>query len=120
MKSKQATKLPPEKLSETDLQNLVKGLLERAPAIKKFWRNNTGRRGYIKFGLVGAPDFIGFTRQGYFLGVEVKGGKDTRTKDQRDFAAELMQTKKGIYACICNTDDLAYFQQALDAILVSD
>ncbi len=98
----------------------MKSLLERHPAIKKFWRNNTGRRGYIRFGLIGSPDYLGFTRQGYFLSVEVKGGKDTRTEDQQDFATDLMETKKGIYACICNTDDLAYFQQALDAILVSD
>ena len=60
------------------------------------WRNNTGcvKQGsrFIKFGLKGSPDIIGFTPKGIFIGVECKKEKGgIVSEDQRLFLERLRQ-----------------------------
>lgn len=56
------------------------------------WRNNTGtttgwKKGFMKFGLPGSCDIIGFTRDGRWIGWEVKEGKNVLSPVQKAFHA---------------------------------
>lgn len=60
------------------------------------WRNNTGAisRGgrFIKFGLPGSPDIIGYTNKGRFLGIEFKNSEtsDILSSEQIDFCSDAI------------------------------
>lgn len=57
------------------------------------WRSNTGgmKKGtsFVKFGVAGCPDIIGFTRTGLFIGAEAKKGGEGLSVAQRPFHACL-------------------------------
>ena len=70
------------------------------------WRNNTGqfqkeytnskgikKRYFIKTGLIGSPDIIGFTPSGMFIGVEVKTAKSSKS---RGLSLEQMAFKQAV------------------------
>lgn len=54
-----------------------------------FWRSNTGAlksaSRFIKFGIPGSPDLIGFTRFGRFIGCECKTAEGTLSDSQKPF-----------------------------------
>lgn len=53
------------------------------------WKNNTGSAkigsGYVRYGLVGSPDIIGFDDTGKFIGIEVKTGNARQSQPQKRF-----------------------------------
>ncbi len=53
------------------------------------WRNNTGRRGGIRFGHVGSGDILGVLPGGRALSIEVKAGGDEEREDQAKFRAAI-------------------------------
>lgn len=74
---------------ETRIQSAIIDALSALPFVK-LWRNNTGRRGRVSFGLaVGSSDLIGIVRTvegvGRFLGLEVKVPGEEATDDQKEF-----------------------------------
>ena len=59
------------------------------------WRNNTGgaRKGadrWVTFSVSGAPDIIGVTKTGAFIGVETKRPGGRMRESQRDFHARAI------------------------------
>lgn len=70
-------------MTETDVQREI---LEAVQAAGVFaWRNNTGRRGGVSYGLKGSADIIGVLPDGRFLAIEVKGPKTPVRQEQWDF-----------------------------------
>lgn len=76
------------------------------------WRNNTG--GYkindgagrfIRYGAKGSPDIIGMTKQGQFLGIECKAGRNKQEPEQIEFEAKI-KASGGIYILAYSVDDL--------------
>ncbi len=49
------------------------------------WRNNVGRKGYLKFGIKGQCDITGILKDGRRLEIEVKDIKGKVSKEQTDF-----------------------------------
>jgi hypothetical protein len=50
------------------------------------WRQNSGRVRNVWLAPKGTPDIIGFTKDGRFVGIEVKTGRDKIREDQRLWA----------------------------------
>lgn len=74
------------------------------------WRNNTGsykpdEKRFLRFGKKGSGDIIGMTRDGRFLSVEVKVGRDRVSKTQLEFMDEVIE-RGGLALVIHNFDDL--------------
>lgn len=69
------------------------------------WRNNTGRRGRVSYGLQGSADIIGITPSGKFIGIECKVGKNKPDQEQIAFGGEI-STRKGIYMVAYSSHDL--------------
>lgn len=79
-------------MAENNLLAQIQELL-KIKGIRAF-RNNTGRRGRVSYGLCpGSSDLIGWTKDGRFLAIEVKDGDaDTdpeRLKLQLAFLADV-------------------------------
>ena len=73
------------------------------PETKRWRVNPQGRRG--------VPDIIGFrNRDGLFIGVEVKAGRDTLRNDQKQFLDELKAA--GGLAFVAHS--FAHFQQSFE------
>lgn len=69
--------------TETEIQKEILTYLKQMGFF--VWRQNSGGRGKVRFGIRGIPDIIGMTSTGQFLGVEVKRpGKDL-SDEQIDF-----------------------------------
>lgn len=61
-------------IAEHDIQSQILEYLQLRHVL--VFRNNTGRRGYVRFGLdVGSSDIIGVLPGGRFLAIEVKKPK---------------------------------------------
>lgn len=58
----------------------------------------------IVFGLVGSADIIGLTRDGRFIGIEVKAGKDRPSKEQIAWV-EAVKQRGGLAGFARNTTD---------------
>jgi hypothetical protein len=69
------------------------------------WRNNTGRRGRISFGLRGSPDIIGIMPDGRFLGVECKVEGGTQSPEQADFQRHATE-RNALYIVARSLDDI--------------
>lgn len=70
------------------------------------WRqNNFGKLGRAGVAKKGVPDIIGITRDGRFVGLEIKVGKDRQSEDQKGFEKQIKE-KGGVYAVIKQFDDL--------------
>jgi hypothetical protein len=79
-------------LTANTITKQIKEYLEKTGCF--IWRQNNVRVAGRTFnGLKGVPDIIGSTRQGKFIGVEVKAGKDKMSEDQIKFKNEI--TKRG-------------------------
>jgi len=85
-------------LSETEIQHSILKFLELIKVTA--YRNNTGSRGGVRYGLCkGSADIIGIFH-GRFLAIEVKKPKEHPTPEQREFL-NLVNEKGGVafYAC---------------------
>lgn len=74
------------------------------------WRNNSGAYktqsgGYVRYGAKGSPDIIGMTRNGVFLGVECKFGKNGLQESQKEFGNKIKE-KNGLHIVAYSVDDL--------------
>lgn len=77
-------------MRESHIQRAILDYLGYHPSVAKCWRNNAGKIKTEKGRLVnlspaGTSDIIGFMKDGRFLAVEVKAGKNTPTQLQQDF-----------------------------------
>ena len=86
------------------------------------WRNNTGKWqiikkyftkngwkqivGWLHNGTKGSPDIVGYTPEGYFLGIETKVPLAKLSDDQKVFAKRLRETKNGIYIVAREHEDI--------------
>lgn len=72
------------------------------------WINNTGAyksgQRLIRFGLVGSSDIIGILRNGIFLAIEVKVGRDSQSDQQKNFEAMICRFG-GVYILARNVGD---------------
>lgn len=75
---------------EAAVQRAVLEYLQYHPAVASCWRNNAGKvktesGGLVQLSPPGTSDIIGFMKDGRFLAVEVKAGKNQPTQLQQDF-----------------------------------
>ena len=78
---------------ENQIQQEILYFLHLVPAVKFFWRNNTGavkaqykgKSRFIRFGEAGLSDILGILNDGKFLAIEVKTAKGKLTEKQEDF-----------------------------------
>ena len=76
-------------MSENEIQKVILEYLNALPNCVA-WRNNTGSRGGVRYGLCkGSSDIIG-CYQGTFLAVEVKD-KGKPTEDQLEFLTKVIR-----------------------------
>ena len=72
------------------------------------WRNNSGAikigKRFIKFGLKGSPDIIGYNQKGRFIGVEIKIGTDQLSIEQTNFIANAIESNCNIIVASCLND----------------
>lgn len=78
------------KVKEADVQRAIINYLQMCPAVAKAWRNNAGKiktadDRLVQLAPAGTSDIIGFLKDGRFLAVEVKAGKNTPTQLQQEF-----------------------------------
>ncbi len=71
------------------LVNEVLAAIGSRPDVR-VWSNNTGATktesgGYVRFGLVGSGDIIGFTSRGQFINFEIKTGNARLSRYQQAF-----------------------------------
>lgn len=97
-------------LSHSNLLKLT--LIELSLArVATAWRNETGSglshdtQRVIKFGLKGSSDIIGITRDGRFLAVEIKVGKDFLKPDQIAFKL-MVEKNNGLHYVIRNEEQI--------------
>jgi len=95
--------MKPLELSETEIQSLILDFLK---AIKvRAWRNNTGSRGGVRYGLcIGSSDIIGIFH-GLFLAIEVKIPGKTPSDDQWKFINNVISSG-GIAFYACSVDEV--------------
>jgi len=90
--------LPDLEPTETEIQSLVLKFLK---AIKvRAWRNNTGKRGGVRYGLcVGSSDIIA-NFHGLFSAIEIKKPGEVPDADQWKFINDAISDGGiGFYAC---------------------
>lgn len=100
------------KMTETQL---VKFCLDYLAAKKIFaWRANSGavvaeykgKKRFVRFASVkGLADIIGVTRDGRFLAIEAKVGKNTTTPDQQAFL-ERVGASGGVAAVVRSPEEM--------------
>ncbi len=78
----------------------------------RVFRNNIGvcqdgRGNYIRYGVCnpGGSDLLGWTKDGRFLAIEVKGPKGRLTKEQEAFLGAV-QRSGGVSICAKSVDDV--------------
>jgi len=63
------------------------------------WRNNAGRsQNNVRLSPSGTPDVIGYDREGRFVGVEIKAGRDKPRESQIEWMAKAQQA--GCRVCV--------------------
>jgi hypothetical protein len=89
-------------LSEANLVTAILSLSAFMPDVE-LWRNNSGMRGYIRYGLhnrkrlKGSPDIVGIVA-GRFVGLEVKTKDGVVSDEQHNFAMDIRAA--GGYAAV--------------------
>jgi hypothetical protein len=85
---------------------LVKSCIDYLTVTGHFvWRNNTGRRGNLRFGKKGSGDILGVMKDGRFLSVECKVGKNKPSIAQCFFAADV-ERRGGVAVVVWSVDEL--------------
>ena len=69
------------------------------------WRNNSGMRNKIRFGIKGSPDIIGITPKGRFIGVEVKSPTGKQSEDQKAFERQI-NDRHGVYILCVTLEEM--------------
>lgn len=81
------------KTPETIVKESVMALLERHPAVAWIERMNVGtavKKGFfVRYGFKGCSDAIGQLKDGRFLAVEFKAGKEMPTPEQNRFLSRV-------------------------------
>lgn len=90
-------------MTESQIQKQIMAYLKAAGIYH--WRNNTGRRGGVSYGLAGSPDIMGMTKSGRFLGIEVKDATGTQKPAQIEFQQNCEATG-GLYILARSLDDV--------------
>jgi len=88
---------------EAETQKLIIQWLQAAGIFA--WRNNSGKRGGVSYGLLGSPDIIGMTKSGRFFGIEVKSPTGTISDSQKHFKAQCVASG-GLYILARSLDDV--------------
>lgn len=78
---------------ETALVKSILQYLAYHPRVARAWRQNTGQfkleGRYIRMGEAGISDVLGFMKDGRFLAIEAKVGKNKPTPLQQAFLADV-------------------------------
>lgn len=61
------------------------------------WRQNSGRKGHVKFASVNLPDYVGVTHDGRALFCEVKTDTGRLTPEQFAFLDEMAERDAWVY-----------------------
>lgn len=91
---------------------LIKEILLSINSYGVFWSHPTGvaralqTQNVVHYGLTGSPDIVGFTNDGFFVGIEVKTGKAIQTKEQINFQNRIQKTLHGIYILARSVKDV--------------
>jgi hypothetical protein len=106
---KKAPKIP--QLSESEIQAEIVKVLKGLGIF--FWRNNTGGRGKLRFGLKGSSDLIGITNQrckvgkGRFLAIEVKNkSKKSKASPEQILFLEMINKSGGVGILARSVEDV--------------
>jgi len=90
-------------LSETEIQ---KQILDYLTTVGIFaWRNNSGRRGKVSYGLPGSCDILGILPDGRFLGIEVKG-PTTKVQDNQYHFMRTVNDNNGLAFIAYSVEDV--------------
>jgi hypothetical protein len=88
---KRPVRLPRQGLpaGESDVNAQIRSVLHLFPWIR-LYRNNTGRRGRVSYGLcVGSADWIGLNETGRFIAIEAKDDEGVVSDEQKAWLAEV-------------------------------
>jgi hypothetical protein len=100
------------KTPETQVKNAVMELLEKHPRVAWIERMNVGtsfKKGFfVRFGFKGCADAIGQMKDGRFLAVEFKAGKEQPTPEQHRFLVKVREN--GGVAFVARSVDDAMFE----------
>jgi hypothetical protein len=100
---------------EARLNGQIRAALPLYPFLR-LWRNNTGKRGGVRFGLaVGSADWVGLLR-GRFVAVEAKGKFGETTPEQDAWLADTR--KRGGFACVVRS--IGEFHAAVKRMMRGD
>tara|TARA_R110002012_G_scaffold131849_3_gene284714 strand:+ start:1435 stop:1731 length:297 start_codon:yes stop_codon:yes gene_type:complete len=81
----------------------------------RVWANNTGmiktEDRVVRFGLKGSSDILGIYK-GVFLGIEVKTGDATQSKDQKIFQ-RMLDMRGGVYV-LCTDRNVEQIQNIVE------
>ena len=69
------------------------------------WRNNSGMRNKIRFGIKGSPDILGITPEGRFIGIEVKSPTGSQSDEQKAFEGQI-NDRHGIYILCVTLEEM--------------
>jgi hypothetical protein len=86
--------------SESQIQKEITEYLKERGIF--FWRNNVGRKGYVKFGLKGSSDIQCLTK-GKFLAIEIKDKAGIISEDQQKYFDKV--NANGGLAVVCRSKD---------------
>lgn len=86
-----------KKSPEAAVQRAILEYLQYHPAVARCWRNNAGKiktesGGLVNMSPAGTSDIIGFLKDGRFLAVEVKAGKNQPTDLQQEFIDSVTES----------------------------
>ncbi len=100
--------------AETSLNKALLQFLRYHPKVADVWRNNSGgarlpgRNGksqFVRFSRPGISDILGFLKDGRFLAVEGKVGKNTPTEAQQEFI-DRVRAAGGVGIIAYSIDDV--------------
>ncbi|MDH4179704.1 MAG: VRR-NUC domain-containing protein [Armatimonadota bacterium] len=89
--------------TEQETTRQILNYLERRQVFA--WRNNTGRRGRVSYGLKGSADIIGILPGGRFLAIEVKVPGKKPSEEQMVFLQRVAE-KGGLAIIAYSVDDV--------------
>jgi len=101
-------------MSETSLNRALLQYLRYHPKVADVWRNNTGgahlpgrggKQQFVKFSRPGISDILGFLKDGRFLAVEGKVGRNKPTPAQEEFIRRV-RAAGGVGIIAYSVDDV--------------
>ncbi len=80
--------LPVTALERDTMKDAETALYLRHP-LAVIWRQNSGRKGYIRFASINLPDYVGVAHDGRAIFCEVKREDTQLTEEQHDFLNKM-------------------------------